>query len=393
MAFVAILRHLLKDEQLGKWIVPIIPDEARTFGMEPLFKRYGIYSSVGQLYQPHDRESLLPYHEAKDGQILEEGITEAGSISSFIAAGTAYANHGLPMIPFFIYYSMFGFQRIGDQIWAAADMRTRGFLVGATAGRTTLMGEGLQHQDGHSHLFASVVPNLRAYDAAFAYELAIILQDGIRRMYEVGENVFYYLTVYNENYPMPPMPEGVAEGILRGMYKFRASTVEAPSTKVHILGSSPLLREALRAQELLGERYGVSADVWSVTSYKELRREAAHVERWNRLHPTAEPRRSYLEEILAAESGVFIAVSDYVKSVPEMIARWVPGGLDVLGTDGFGRSENRPSLRRFFEVDAECIALAALTRLAQLGEIDRARVGNAINELGIHPDKPDPTEV
>jgi pyruvate dehydrogenase E1 component len=393
MAFVDLLKKLLADKQLGKYVVPIIPDEARTFGMEPLFKQYGIYSSVGQLYQPVDSNTLLYYREAKEGQILEEGITEAGSISSFIAAGTAYATHGVPTIPFFIYYSMFGFQRIGDFMWAGADMRTRGFLLGGTAGRTTLMGEGLQHQDGHSHVLAATVPNLLTYDPAYAYELAVIIQDGIRRMYQEGESIFYYITLGNENYPMLPMPEGVSEGILRGMYRLRPSAVKgalSPRGKVHLLGSGSILREALRAQEILAEKYDIAADVWSVTSYKELRRDALDVERLNRLHPTGERRKSYLEKLLANEKGVFIAASDYMKMLPEMIDRWVPGGLTPLGTDGFGRSENRASLRRFFEVDAESIVLAALEQLSQRGEVKPERVLNAIKELGIDPEKANP---
>jgi pyruvate dehydrogenase E1 component len=390
MAFVEVLKRLLHDKDMSKWVVPIIPDEARTFGMEGMFKQYGIYSNVGQLYEPYDAKTLTSYREAKNGQILEEGITEAGSVSSFIAAGTAYATHGIPTIPFFIYYSMFGFQRIGDLIWAAADMRSRGFLLGGTAGRTTLMGEGLQHQDGHSHILASTVPTVAAYDPAFAYELAAIIQDGIRRMYQEGEEVFYYITLGNENYPMPPMPKDALEGILRGMYKIKPAAIKAKGTKVHLLGSGAILRETLRAQELLTERFEVAADVWSVTSYKELRREALAVERWNRLHPTATPRQSYVERLLAKEQGIFIAATDYMKSLPEMINRWVPGGLMPLGTDGFGRSENRVSLRRFFEVDAECIALAALDRLAQKGEIKSARVQKAIEELGIDPEKADP---
>jgi pyruvate dehydrogenase E1 component len=390
MAFVGMLKRLLQEKELAKWIVPIIPDEARTFGMEGLFKQIGIYSNVGQLYEPVDSKTLLAYREAKNGQILEEGITEAGSVSSFIAAGTAYASHGIPTIPFFIFYSMFGFQRIGDLIWAAADMRTRGFLLGGTAGRTTLMGEGLQHQDGHSHVLASVVPNLQAYDPGFAYELALIVQEGIRRMYEAGESIFYYITLGNENYPMPPMPQGVEEGVLRGMYKLRPAAQKAKGTKVHLLGSGSLLREALRAQELLADRFGVAADVWSVTSYKELRRDALEAERWNLLHPTAEPRRSYVERLLADQPGVYVAVTDFMRSVPEMIDRWVPGGLFPLGTDGFGRSENRPMLRRFFEVDAEFIALAALHRLAQCGERKPADVQKALKELQIDPEKADP---
>jgi pyruvate dehydrogenase E1 component len=404
MAFVGLLKRLLQNKEIGKWIVPIIPDEARTFGMDAFFKPFGIYSNVGQLYEPVDAKTLLAYREAKNGQVLEEGITEAGSISSFIAAGTALATHGIPTIPFFTFYSMFGFQRIGDLIWAAADMRTRGFLLGGTAGRTTLAGEGLQHQDGHSHVLASAVPTVQAYDPAYAYELAVIIQDGIRRMYEDCEDIFYYLTLYNEPYAMPPMPEGAREGILHGLYKLRPAAkangrrqppdgeqgASASPSKVHLLGSGALLREALRAQDILAERYGIAADVWSATSYKQLRRDALEAERWNMLHPTAEPRKSYLERVLQGEQGVFIAVSDYKKLVPDMISRWVPGGLLPLGTDGFGRSDSRSSLRRFFEVDAECVTLAVLWRLAQRGELRPALVEKAIRELGIDPEKADP---
>jgi pyruvate dehydrogenase E1 component len=390
MAFVGLLRRLMQDKEIGKWVVPIIPDEARTFGMDAFFKPFGIYSNVGQLYEPVDAKTLLAYREAKNGQILEEGITEAGSMSSFIAAGTAYATHGIPTIPFFIFYSMFGFQRIGDLIWAAADMRTRGFLLGGTAGRTTLAGEGLQHQDGHSHVLATSVPTIAAYDPAFAYEQAVIVRDGIRRMYELGEDVLYYIALYNEPYKMLPMPEGSEEGILRGLYKLRPAAKESKGTKVHLLGSGPIVWQALRAQELLAERYGVAADVWSVTSYKELRRDALDCERWNLLHPAAEPRRSYVEKTLANEKGVFIAASDYMKSVPEMIQRWVPGGLYPLGTDGFGRSEGRAVLRRFFEVDAESITVAALYRLMQRGEMKPGRVAKAIQELGIDSEKVNP---
>jgi pyruvate dehydrogenase E1 component len=389
-AFVAILRRLLQDKEIGRLVVPIIPDEARTFGMDALFKPYGIYSNVGQLYEPFDAKTLKAYREAKNGQILEEGITEAGSVSSFIAAGTSYVTHGVPTIPFFIFYSMFGFQRIGDLVWAAADMRTRGFLLGGTAGRTTLMGEGLQHQDGQSHVYATAVPNLLAYDPAYAYELAAIIQDGIRRMYEACEDIFYYITLGNEKYPMPPMPQGVEEGILRGMYKVRPSTIKPQGTKVHLLGSGSILREGLRAQELLAEHYGVAADVWSVTSYKELRRDALDAEHWNLLHPTAAPRQSYLQRLLANEQGVFVAASDYVKLVPDMIQPWVPGGLYSLGTDGFGRSDNRKALRRFFEVDAELITLAALSRLAKKGDIKPARLEKALKELDIDPEKANP---
>ena len=390
MVFRDILMKLLEDKALGKWIVPIIPDEARTFGLDPFFKKFGIYSCLGQLYEPVDAKFQASYREAKDGQILEEGITEAGSMSSFAAAGTAYATHGIPTIPFYIYYSMFGFQRIGDLIWAAADMRTRGFLLGGTAGRTTLNGEGLQHEDGHSLVLASTVPTLVTYDPAYGYELALIIRDGIRRMFEVGEDVFYYVTLYNENYPMPPLPDGASDGVLKGMYKLRPSTHKSRGAKVHLLGSGPILRESLRAQEILADKYGVAADVWSVTSYRELRREALDVERWNLLHPAEKPRGSYVESLLEKEQGVFVAASDYMRSVPEMIQRWVPGGLYVLGADGFGRSESRPNLRRFFEVDAECITLAALAQLAKRGEIKPERAQAAIKELGIDSEKANP---
>ncbi len=391
IAFVDMLGRLLKDVELGKWIVPIIPDEARTFGMDSFFANYKIYSDVGQLYEPVDAQyRASAYRESATGVVLEEGITESGAMSSFIAAGTAYATHGLPMIPFFIYYSMFGFQRVGDLVWAAADMRTRGFLLGGTAGRTTLNGEGLQHQDGHSHVLASTIPNLVTYDPAFAYELAVILRDGIRRMYENAEDVFYYITLYNENYPMLPMPEGVAEGILRGMYRLRSSPLSDRPPQVHLLGSGPILREALRAQTILAEQFGVAADVWSVTSYKELRREALEVERWNLLHSSQSPRQSYVQQILADQPGVFVAATDYMRAVPEMIARWVPGGLFPLGTDGFGRSETRAALRRFFEVDAESMTLAALLQFARRGAIDKGVVERAISKLGIDPEKLNP---
>jgi pyruvate dehydrogenase E1 component len=392
IAFVDMLGRLLKDAELGKWIVPIIPDEARTFGMDSFFANYKIYSDVGQLYEPVDAQyRASAYRESATGVVLEEGITESGAMSSFIAAGTAYATHGLPMIPFFIYYSMFGFQRIGDLVWAAADMRTRGFLLGGTAGRTTLNGEGLQHQDGHSHILASTIPNLITYDPAFAYELAVILRDGIRRMYQdAPEDVFYYITLYNENYPMLPMPEGVAEGILRGIYRLRPALLSDRPPQAHLLGSGPILREALRAQTILAEQFGVAADVWSVTSYKELRRDALEVERWNLLHPRQAPRQSYVQQVLADKQGVFVAASDYVRAVPEMIARWVPGGLFPLGTDGFGRSETRAALRRFFEVDAECIALAALVQLARRGLIEPNLVEQAVDRLGVDPEKVSP---
>jgi pyruvate dehydrogenase E1 component len=377
---------LLRHEEIGRHIVPIIPDEARTFGLDALFRDVGIYSPKGQLYEPVDRETLLYYRKRKDGQILEEGITEAGSMCSFIAAGTSYATHSITMIPFYIYYSMFGFQRVGDLMWAAGDCMVKGFLLGATAGRTTLNGEGLQHQDGHSHIMASTIPTLLAYGPAFAYEFAVIILDGMRRMYRNGEEVFYYLTLYNENYPMPSMPAGVEEGILKGLYKFRKGR-ENKKHKAHIFGSGPLVREALKAQEILGERYDVSADVWSATSYKLLRTEALTVRRWNMLHPTSEPRKSYVEAVLEKENGVFVAVSDYMKIVPDQIAPWVPGGLISLGTDGFGRGDIRPRLRRFFEVDAEMIVIAVLYALSEKGVIQAQMVEKAIRDLNLDPDK------
>ena len=385
-AAVRLLSKLLRHEEIGKYIVPIIPDEARTFGMDSLFRQVGIYSPKGQLYEPVDRETLLYYNEAKDGQILEEGITEAGAMSSFIAAGAAYANLGLNLIPFYFYYSMFGFQRIGDLIWAAADSKAKGFLLGATAGRTTLNGEGLQHQDGHSHLLASTVPTLLTYDAAYAYEIAVIIKEGLRRLYAEGEEYFYYLTLYNENYPMPEMPQGVEEGILKGLYKLKPAD-KGRKFKAHIFGSGPLLREALRAQQILAEQFDVAADVWSATSYKLLRGEALRTKRWNMLHPTAPPKKSYLESVLQDEEGPFIAVSDYMKMVPDQIAPWVPGGLMSLGTDGFGRSDTRANLRRFFEVDAEIIVLATLYALYQKGSLPAQTVEEAIKKLAIDPEK------
>jgi pyruvate dehydrogenase E1 component len=385
MAFVRLLSLTLRNKEIGNRVVPIIPDEARTFGMDALFREIGIYSPKGQLYEPVDRESLLYYHETKDGQILEEGINEAGSMASFIAAGTSYATHSQPMIPFFIYYSMFGFQRVGDLMWLSGDIMARGFLLGATAGRTTLNGEGLQHEDGHSHLIASTVPNLMAYDPAFGYEIAVIVQDGMRRMYQERENIFYYLTLYNEQYAMPAMPEGVEQGVLKGLYKFKAGP-EGKKFKAHIFGSGPIIRSALAAQEIL-EKYNVSADVWSATSYKHLRTEAFQVENWNMLHPAAAPKKSYVETLLEKEKGVFVAVSDYMRIVPEQIAKWVPGGLTVLGTDGFGRSDTRENLRRFFGVDTESTVLATLHALAAKGQIPKATVEKAIKDLKVDPDR------
>jgi pyruvate dehydrogenase E1 component len=395
MAFVRMLTQLLKHPVLGKHIVPIVPDEARTFGMESLFRQCGIYSHVGQLYEPVDAQMLLYYKEAKDGQILEEGITEAGSMASFTAAGTAYVSHGVDMIPFFIFYSMFGFQRIGDLIWAFGDLRGRGFLLGATSGRTTLNGEGLQHQDGHSHVLASTIPNLCTYDPAFAYEIAVILQNGLQRMYADREDVFYYITLGNENYPMAAMPEGVQEGILKGLYKFsempqNKKTGKRAWPRAHIFGSGSILREALRAQKILAEKYEVSADVWSATSYKELRRDALAAERWNMLHPAEKPRKPYITARLEKEEGPVIAASDYMKIVPDQVSRWVPGGLFSLGTDGFGRSDSREALRRFFELDAESITIAVLYQLARKGTIQADVVQKAIKELEVVPEKPDP---
>ena len=392
MAFVRLLTKMLRDDGIGKMIVPIVPDEARTFGMEALFRQTGIYSHVGQLYEPVDADSLLYYRESKDGQILEEGITEAGAMSSFVAAGTSSDTHGVCTLPIFIFYSMFGLQRTGDIVWAAADARTRGFLVGATSGRTTLNGEGLQHQDGHSHVLASVVPNLVSYDPAFAYEIAEIVREGIRRMHVEHESVFYYLTVGNEPYAQPAMPEGVREGILRGLYRYRASDLPEQRPRVQLLGSGAILNEVVRAQEVL-VRYGVGADVWSVTSYSELRREALDAERWNMLHPEQEPRRSYIEEQFDGVAGPVVAATDFMKALPDSIAKWLPGRLVTLGTDGFGRSETREALRDFFEVDHRHIAVAALYGLLRDHRIERGMVQQAMHDLNIDSEKPNPMRV
>jgi pyruvate dehydrogenase E1 component len=386
MGFVRLLGDLLRDKKIGKYIVPIVPDESRTFGMEGLFRQIGIYSHLGQLYKPVDSDQLAFYKEAKDGQLLEEGITEAGSMSSFNAAGTAYSSHGVNMIPMFIYYSMFGFQRIGDLIWAAADMRAKGFVLGGTAGRTTLNGEGLQHQDGHSLVNAMAFPTIRSYDPAFAYETAVIIFDGLKRMYEDGEQAIYYITLENEPYEMPGMPAGCEEGIIRGMYKVKA--VDAKGPRVQLFGSGAILREALRAADLLAEKYGVASDVWSITSYTQLRRDAQECERWNMLNPDKSPRKSYLEEQLAGVEGPVIASSDYMRILAEQLNPWIPGGLFALGTDGMGRSESREALRRHFEVDAECITLATLTQLAKRDKFDRAKLPGVIKELNINPEKP-----
>ncbi|HVZ23821.1 MAG TPA: pyruvate dehydrogenase (acetyl-transferring), homodimeric type [Vicinamibacterales bacterium] len=390
MVFVRLLAKLLRDKDIGRLIVPIVPDEARTFGMEALFRQVGIYAHSGQMYEPVDMDTLLYYKEASDGQILEEGINEAGSMSSFVAAGTAYATHGVNTIPFFIYYSMFGFQRIGDLIWAAGDSRARGFLLGGTAGRTTLAGEGLQHQDGNSHLFALAYPNCLPYDPAFAYEIAVIIEDGIKRMYVDQESVFYYLTVMNEQYEMPSMPEGSRDGILKGLYKFRATSKPAAKWRAQLFGSGAILPEVIKAQEVLESQFNVGADVWSVTSYVQLYRDGHAAERWNRLHPTDAPRVPYLTQCLKDAPGVFVAASDYVKALPDAIDRWLPRPLEVLGTDGFGRSESRASLRDFFEVDHRYVVVATLAALARDGKLAPSVVQEAIKTLGVNADKLNP---
>ncbi|MGH2759729.1 MAG: pyruvate dehydrogenase (acetyl-transferring), homodimeric type [Actinomycetota bacterium] len=390
-AFVRTLRVLLRDEQVGRRIVPIIPDEARTFGMESLFKQLKIYSPLGQRYEPVDVETLLPYLEAPDGQVLEEGITEAGSMASFTAASTSYATHGELMVPFFIFYSMFGFQRVGDLIWSLGDNRGRGFLMAATAGRTTLVGEGLQHQDGHSPLVASTVPNVLAYDPAFAYELATILREGLRRMYEVGEDIFYYITLYNESYVQPKMPRGATDGILKGLYRFkRAHARNGP--RVQLLASGPIVRIALEAQDRLKEEFGVAADVWSATSFQQLRHDALSAERWNRLHPTERPRVPYVVDALDEAEGPVVGVSDYMKAVPDQVARWVGRPYVSLGTDGFGRSDTREDLRRHFEIDTGHVTAAALHALALSGEVKPEKVREAIESAGIDPEAVEPRE-
>jgi pyruvate dehydrogenase E1 component len=392
MVFSRLLAKLLRDKNVGKRVVPIVPDEARTFGMDALFGQVGIYSPVGQLYTPIDKGKLLYYREAKDGQVLEEGITETGSVASFIAAATSYAVHGEPMIPFYIFYSMFGFQRTGDHLWAAGDAMARGFVLGATAGRTTLNGEGLQHEDGHSHLHAMTVPAVRAYDVTFAFELAAVVEEGMRRMFALNENVYYYITLQNENYAMPPMPEGAKDGILKGLYRFRAAAKKLDK-HVQLWGSGSIMQQVLRAQELLAERFGVSSDVWGVTSYQELRRDALTCERENRLHPEAPPRVPYLVEALKGVQGPFVTASDYMKSMGDLIGRWLPGRLVPLGTDGFGMSDTRAALRRHFEVDAECIAIGALDALRLEGKIDNATLARAIKELGVDPEKVPPLSI
>jgi pyruvate dehydrogenase E1 component len=398
MAFSVLIRNLLRDPGLGKRVVPIIPDEARTFGMDGLFKEVKIYAPLGQLYEPVDSKLMLSYSESKDGQILEEGISEAGGMADFTAAATAYATWGQPMIPFFIFYSMFGFQRVGDLIWAVGDMRGRGFLLGGTAGRTTLLGEGLQHDDGHSLVLASTVPNLAVYDPAFAYETAVIIEDGIRRMHgEEPEDIFYYLTLYNENYVMPPKPadpegESIDAGILAGLYRYSPAP-EGPKRRATILFSGTASQAALEAQGLLAEQHDVAVELWSATSYKHLREDALAVERWNRLHPDQAPRTPYVTEVLGTTQGPVVAVTDFMKAVPDQVARWVPNHYSSLGTDGYGLSDTREALRRHFETDAAHLVVAVLDSLRATGEAKTEEVTDAIARYGIDPEMADPARL
>ncbi len=392
MAYVRILTILCRDKKIGRNIVPIVPDEARTFGMEGMFRQLGIYSSVGQLYTPQDKEQVMYYKEDKSGQILEEGINEAGAMSSWIAAATSYSSHGVNTIPFYIYYSMFGFQRVGDLAWAAGDMQARGFLIGGTAGRTTLAGEGLQHQDGHSLILANTIPNCVSYDPTFSYEMAVIIQDGLRRMFKEQENVFYYITAMNENYIHPAMPKGVEEGIIKGLYRFRSS--KKSRNKVQLMGSGTILREVIAAADLLANDWAIDADIWSATSINELARDAMDADRWNRLHPTEKKKRvPYISKALKGVSGPFIAATDYMHNYAEQIRKWVPGRYDVLGTDGFGRSDTRAQLRKHFEVNSYHITVAALTALAEEGKIPASTVAEAIKKYAINPEKPNPLHV
>ncbi|HUY10900.1 MAG TPA: pyruvate dehydrogenase (acetyl-transferring), homodimeric type, partial [Candidatus Dormibacteraeota bacterium] len=390
MAFVRILSSILRDPLLGQRVVPIVADESRTFGMEGMFRQLGIYSSVGQLYHPQDSEQLMWYREDKHGQILQEGINEAGAFSSWIAAGTSYSNHDLPMIPFYIYYSMFGFQRIGDLAWAAGDSRTRGFLLGGTSGRTTLNGEGLQHEDGHSHVQASFIPNCVAYDPTYGYEVAVIIQDGLRRMLAEQEDVYYYITLLNENYRQPAMPEGARDGILRGMYLLRAGAGGKKKARVQLFGSGAILREVIAGADLLENDFDVAADIWSVTSFSQLQRDGVDAERWSMLHPNEKPRRSYIAEQLEGRTGPAVAATDYVRNFPEMIRPYLGRPYITLGTDGYGRSDFRAKLRAHFEVDRRYVAIAALTALANEGTIPRQRVSDAIAKYAIDTEKRNP---
>ena len=389
MAYVRLLTLLTKDKTIGKHIVPIVPDEARTFGMDPLFRQLGIYAHKGQLYEPVDSDQFLYYKEAKNGQILEEGINEAGAMSSFCAAATSYSNHGIKMIPFYIFYSMFGFQRIWDLVWAAGDMRSRGFLLGGTAGRTTLNGEGLQHQDGHSHLAAAATPNIKAYDVAYGYEIATIVHQGLKEMCEEDKDVIYYLTLENENYLHPPLPENVTDGIIKGLYKIKDSN----DPDARIFGSGPLLNEATKAAELLSKDWGIECEVWNVTSFSELRKDAEEVERWNTLHPSEDNKKSYLEKCIANDKIPTVAVSDYIKMVGEQISSYTPGAYYALGTDGFGRSDTRENLRHFFEVDRYYITLNVIRALIKNKKLDAATANSVIDKYNIDPDKPNPIDV
>ncbi len=393
MVFVRLLAKLLADRRLGRHVVPIVPDEARTFGMEALFRQYGIYSHIGQLYDPVDSESLTYYREARDGQLIEEGITEAGALSSFIAAGTSYCTHRLPMLPFFVFYSMFGFQRVADLIYAAGDQRARGFLIGATAGRTTLNGEGLQHQDGHSQLTAYTCPHVRAYDPGFGYEVAVIVREGMRRMYEQGEDLVYYITVHNEPYAMPELPAGAEEGILRGLYRFRPGSRPRARLRAHLFASGSIVNQALQAQQLLEAEYQVSTDVWSITSFRELHQDGLDAERWNWLHPDQPARQPWISQCLQGAEGAFVVASDFLKALPDTIARWFPRPPVPLGTDGFGRSETRAALRRYFEVDAQCIACAALADLVRQGRLEAEVALRARRQFGIDPEKQNPVYI
>jgi pyruvate dehydrogenase E1 component len=394
MAFVRILNTIIRDKKIGKRVVPIVPDESRTFGMEGMFRQLGIYSHVGQLYTPQDADQLMFYKEDKGGQILQEGINEAGAMSSWIAAATSYANNAQMMIPFYIFYSMFGFQRIGDLAWAAGDLRARGFLLGGTAGRTTLNGEGLQHEDGHSHILASTIPNCVTYDPTFAYEVAVIIQDGLRRMYQEQEDVFYYITVMNENYTHPAMPAGAEKGILKGMYLLSEGKAKKNQPKVQLLGSGTILREVIAGAELLEKDFGIAADIWSVTSFNELRRDGLDVQRWNLLHPEAEPRLSHIETCLNDRSGPIIAATDYMKIFADQVRAFLPRrNFTALGTDGFGRSDTRRKLRQFFEVDRRYVAVAAMKALADEEKLPQKTVADAIVKYGIDPDKPNPATV
>jgi len=394
MAFVRILTTLVRDKKIGRFVVPIVPDESRTFGMEGMFRQLGIYSHVGQLYTPQDADQLMFYKEDQKGQVLQEGINEPGAMSSWIAAATSYSTHGISMIPFYIYYSMFGFQRVGDLAWAAGDMRARGFLLGGTAGRTTLNGEGLQHEDGHSHLLAATIPNCVAYDPTYAYELAVIIQDGLRRMYQEQEDVYYYITVMNENYEHPAMPEGVEKGILKGMYLLREGKSKKNAPKVQLLGSGTILREVIAGADLLEKDFGIAADIWSVTSFNELRRDGLDVQRWNMLHPEAAPRVSHVETCLKDREGPVIASTDYMKMFADQVRSFLPTHhFHALGADGFGRSDTREKLRQFFEVDRNYVAVAAMKALADMELVPRKKVTEAIKKYRIDPEKPNPTTV